>query len=151
MTLGTRPKGTMVTGRPFDSVNRFGLGMTKSLAWPGAGGACFCSAPAVTVAARVSATRTERLSPPLIAPPLSPRHCRGSALRLRAGLPRRDHIDGTIAGPKILACRFLDERRRDLGEPILEVLIRTDRCRKAQTMPAGWLAEARELFTLDRE
>src|SRR4029453_6650564 len=37
--------GTMVTGRPFASVKRFGVGMTKSFAGPGAGGCCFCHAP----------------------------------------------------------------------------------------------------------
>ena len=77
VTFGTWPNGTSVTGSPLASVKRFGAGMTKSLAVPGAGGFCFCCAPMAAVAASMqtpaaSFVKVDRVEAVLIASPLRP-------------------------------------------------------------------------------
>ena len=49
VTFGTCPNGTSVTGSPLPSVNRCGVGMTKSFAVPAAGGGLSVPRPQAAV------------------------------------------------------------------------------------------------------
>ena len=148
MTFGTWPKGTIVTGRPFGSVNRFGAGMTKSLAVPGAGGDCFCSR---RWQPRRPAREDQRREPRSAISRSRP-HRASFCGRLRgSGLSRRDHVDRAIAGPQILACAvFCTSAGVTLANSVLEpidarrvVVEERERGEQVGAAEAGELLEAR--------